>query len=529
MPTQSYRRSHGSAGTSRAGARACILGVREAAVTEKESLTGAATRGGVYVLVRRVIANVIRIATVAVLARELDAAEFGIAALAQIALSFLTVFGSGGIITYIVCDREPDWATRIHPAFWLNMTLATASCVIAAACTPLVVLFYGDPLIGWVLLVILADYFIDQAKMVPEGLLKRRLQFRVIAVRDTVRDLATAGLGIVMALSGWGVWSLVLPNLLAAPFDVLYTSLAARFRPRLALGTEWWPKIFRFTRSVIGEQFLTFIGNEADTAIVGKAMGNATVGVYNLAYQLANLIGKNVSAVVTMVSTPALATAFERQTGLGTPYRRMMRVLSLVSTPVLLGMFVLANELVLTVYGPKWLEAVPLLRIFIVFALVRAVTSPSGAIFNVVGRPELSMMIVVWYLVLYLPALIVTAYYGDVIAIALCVAVARFAVGLVSLYMSLALIDESRMRVTRELAGPLMAGLGMAIVCWLLNSALFDARMIAVARIVFVAIVGAAVYYILARLFARRALDESVALIREVMARRRQRNTSERR
>lgn len=496
-------------------------------MTEKESLTGAATRGGFYVLTRRLIANIVRIATVAVLARELDAAEFGIAALAQIALSFLTVFGSGGIITYIVCDREPDWEARVGPAFWLNMALALASCAIAGACTPLVMWFYGDPLVGWVLLVILADYLIDQLKMVPEALIKRRLQFRVLAARDTVRDFATAGLGIIMALSGFGVWSLVLPNLIAAPFDVLFTSLAARFRPRLPLGTESWPRIFGFTRSVIGEQFLTFIGNEADTAIVGKALGNATVGVYNLAYQLANLIGKNVSAVMTMVSMPALATARERATGLGPPYRRMMRVLSLVSTPVLLGMFVLANELVLTVYGPKWLDAVPLLRIFIVFALVRSVTSPSGAIFNVVGRPELSMMIVVWYLALYLPALVVTAYYGDVIAIALCVAAARFIVGLVSLYMSLDLIGESRMRVTRELGGPMLAGAGMAAACWALNTALFEARFAAILRILVVTGVGAVLYYVLARTFARRALDESIALIREVLLRRRRRTVPE--
>jgi O-antigen/teichoic acid export membrane protein len=357
--------------------------------------------------------------------------------------------------------------------------------------------------------------------MVPEALLKRRLQFRILAVRDTLRDFVTAGLGIVMAISGFGVWSLVLPNLIAAPFDVLFTWVIARFRPRLPLGTSSWSRIFRYTRSVIGEQFLTFIGNEADTAIVGKAMGSATVGVYNLAYQLANLIGKNVSAVMTMVSTPALATAFERKTGLGPPYRRMMRVLSLVSIPVLLGMFVLANELVLTVYGSKWLDAVPLLRIFIVFALVRSVTSPSGAIFNVVGRPELSMMIVVWYLALYLPALLVTAYYGDVIAIALCVAAARFLVGLVSLYMSLDLVGESWMRVTRELVQPLLAGLGMAAACWWLNTALFEARLAAVPRVLVVTAVGAALYFVLARLLARRALDESIALVREVLLRRR--------
>lgn len=492
---------------------------------EPESLTGAAARGGFYVLLRRVSANLLRIGAVAVLARKLGASEFGVVALAQMAVSLLTVFGSGGIITYIVCDREADWEDRVHPAFWLNVTMTTGSCVVALACLPLVLWFYGQPLVGQVLLVILADYFLDQLKMVPEALLQRRLQFRVLAIRDTVRDFLTAGLSVAMALADFGVWSLVVPGLVVVPLEVIFTAWAARFRPRLALGRAAWPRIFRFTRNVMGEQLLSFIGNEADTAIVGKVMGNATLGVYNLAYQLANLIGKNVSAVLTMVSTPALAAAFERKTGLGAPYRRMLRVLSLVSVPLLLGMFVLAHELVGLVYGAKWQAAVPLLRIFIVFTLVRSVTSPSGAIFNVAGRPELSMKIVLWFLVFYIPALVVTSQWG-VMALALCVCAARVIVGLVSLYMSLDLIEEGKARVTGELLRPLVAGIAMAGASAGVNLALTDAGWPVVARIVVVSAVGAACYFALIRVFARRYLDEAAAVVAGLRARRRRRQAA---
>ena len=495
-------------------------------MTATESLAGASARGGVYILIRRVAANVIRIAAVAVLARKLDRHEFGVVALAQIAVSLLTVFGTGGVITYIVCDREDDWPTRVSPAFWLNLALTTASCAVALAVLPLVLYIYDEPQLGQILLVVLATYFVTQLRLVPEALLQRRFRFRVLAMRDTVRDFATAGVAVAMALGGFGVWSLVVPNLLCAPLDVAFTAWQARFWPRRALGRALWGRIFRYTRSVIAEQLLSFVGNETDTAIVGKVMGSSVVGVYNLAYQLANLIGKNVSAVLTMVSTPALAAAFERKTGLGSPYRKMMRVLSLISTPLLLGMFVLADELIALLYGPRWSDAVPLLRIFIVSTLVRSVTSPSGAVFNVVGRPELSMKIALWFVVLYVPALVLFSRWG-LIAFALCVAASRFIVGLVSLYISLDLIAESKARVTGELVRPVIAGIAMAAVAWWLDRALERAGVPIPARLAACAVAGGAVYLACARVVARRAFDEAVALIKDLAARRKPRVADE--
>ena len=171
-------------------------------------------------------------------ARKLTPPEFGVVALAQMAVSLLTVFGSGGIITYIVCDRDADWEDRVHPAFWLNVTMATASCIFALVCLPLVQWLYHQPLIGQVLLVILADYFIDQLKMVPEALLQRQLKFRMLAIRDTARDFLTAGLAVAMAIG----WSRRVEPRIAEPTGRatrkahIHGSGQPGFSPRLVLG-----------------------------------------------------------------------------------------------------------------------------------------------------------------------------------------------------------------------------------------------------------------------------------------------------
>jgi O-antigen/teichoic acid export membrane protein len=484
-----------------------------------ESLSGASARGGVLLLLRKVWANLIRLAAVAVLARKLELAEFGAVTIAQLAVSLLTVFGAGGVGTYIVCDRDDDWQTRVHPAFWLHVVLTLGSCAVAFAALPLVVWIYGQPALGGLLAVIIVTHFVSQLRIVPEALLQRRLEFRVVAMRDGARDVVSAVLAVAMALVGFGAWSLVLPNLVIAPLEVAFTAWRARFWPARALGVAVWRRIFRYTRNVIGVQLLTAIGNETDTAVVGAAQGTAVVGGYNQAYQLANLVGKNVTSVVAWVSTPALAAAYERNAALGPPYRKMMRVLSLISTPILLGMFVLADELVALQYGDKWTGIAPLLRIFIASTLVRSVTSPTGALFSVVGRPEVSLRLAFAFVAVYVPWLLVCRSWS-VTAFAIGVAVARILIGLISLYWSLALIDERMLRVTGELVRPLVAGIAMALVAHGADQALIGAGLPIAARVPVVIAVGAAAYLAAIQVVARRAFAELLALVKELRGRR---------
>ncbi|HMG20974.1 MAG TPA: polysaccharide biosynthesis C-terminal domain-containing protein, partial [Kofleriaceae bacterium] len=152
--------------------------------------------------------------------------------------------------------------------------------------------------------------------------------------------------------------------------------------------------------------------------------------------------------------------------------------------------------------------------------------SPSGAVFNVVGRPELSMKIALWFVVLYVPALVLFSRWG-LIAFALCVAASRFIVGLVSLYISLDLIAESKARVTGELVRPVIAGIAMAAVAWWLDRALERAGVPIPARLAACAVAGGAVYLACARVVARRAFDEAVALIKDLAARRKPRVADE--
>ncbi len=327
-----------------------------------------------WMLLRRVAANLVRLAAVAVLARHLSPAEFGVVALAQVVLQFITLVGEGGIGTYVIYDAEVGREERAHAAFWLNLVLTVLQAALCLALLPLVGPLFDSAQVTGILAALVAVFFVRQLAIVPEALLQRDLRHPVLARRDIVVDLASAALSVVLVLAGAGVWSLVVPALVLEPLRLLVAVVTAQWRPRRPFHTAQWRRILRYTAPLMGSNVLIPVTNDGDTLLVGRLLGATTVGFYNVAWQLSNLVGRNVTTVVSSVTMPALALLRDDRDRLRAAYLRMVGFLSVVCLPLLVGMAVLAGDLVPTLYGPRWQPAVTLLRIFVVFTLVRSLT-----------------------------------------------------------------------------------------------------------------------------------------------------------
>jgi PST family polysaccharide transporter len=431
----------------------------------RESIGARAAKSSGYLLLRRVVGYVIRFAAVAVLARQLKVAEFGVVAIAATCINIMVMFGAAGINSWVIYDREEGWEQRAKSAWWLNAVLTTGQVAVAASLVPVVVGIYGEPQLGPVLVALIVTFFIEQMREVPDALLERHLDFRKVAGRDMANDLLTGIGGVVMALTGCGLWSLILPRLLLSPVFLLVTMRLAHWTPGWKLYRADWRRIFKYTIHLIGSSLLHVMSNDGDTVIVGKLLGKAAVGFYNTAYILANLLGRSVTAVVVQVSVPALAKIRESTGDLGPTCIRMYRMLAIATSPALMGMFAIADDLVLLVYGHKWIPVVPVLRLFIIFTLVRTVTSAAGAVFRVVGRTEVALISYLILTPMVYAGVFIGSHWG-VAGVALGVTIARVISGCISFSWSLSMVGASVASGFKALVPSTVASLVMAALVW---------------------------------------------------------------
>ena len=418
-----------------------------------------------WLFTRRLSANVIRLVAVAILARQLAPAEFGLAALAGVLVQFVTLVGEGGTGTYVIYDRAEGRGRRVQAAFWLNLAISMLQCGLCLAAIPFATRLFPHPQLGAVLAALVAVFFVRQLAVVPDALVQRDLRHPLLAKRDMVLDLAGAALSVLLAVQGAGVWSLVVPSLALQPVSLVVALRAARWRPALPMETGQWRRVLRYTAPLMGSRVLSLVTNDGDTLLVGRLLGTTVLGFYSMAWQLANLVGRNITAVVWSVTMPALARVRDDAERLRSAYLRMIGFLGIVCLPLLAGMAALAEELVRAVYGEGWEPAVTLLRIFVLFTLVRSLTSPSSMVYNVMGRPDIGFKFTLAFTPVYVAAILVGSRWGAA-GIAGAVSMVRTGGALVDLHLAARLIDLPLRRVAAVLQGAAGLSVLLAALAW---------------------------------------------------------------
>jgi O-antigen/teichoic acid export membrane protein len=483
---------------------------------ESADLTNRSAQNAAWLLGRQFTINLIRIVTIAVLARHLAPAAFGIVALASVLLNFIVLIAEGGIGAYVIYYREEDWKDEAKAAFWFNFGFTVVQVGICLAVSPFLSEVFDHADVTGVFLALIVVFFVNQAAVIPEALIQRDLRMDFIAKRDSLAQAAGAALSILLAIRGWGVWSLVLPRLVIDPMRLIAVLWMARWVPGWRPFLGRWRHILRYTAPLMGTNLLRLISNDGDTLVVGRFVGSQGLGYYNLAWQLSNLVGRNVTATVTTVAMPAFSLIKGEPVRLQQAYLRMLRLLGAIAFPLLIALFVLAPDVVLLVYGPGWGPVVDLLRIFIVFTLVRSVTSPTGTIFNALGRPDLGLRVTVVFVPFYIVAILVGAEYGA-LGVATGVAVVRVTAAFIGLHYADDLIGVKDRQPLLAMFPAFAAAAGMGVVLWAIELLPVIGDLGELGTVVVNAPLGALIYLATIIAFDPASYREIVRVVRAVI------------
>lgn len=308
--------------------------------------------------------------TYAALARLLGPETFGLVALASVYLALVQIFVKQGFWTAIV-QRDVLDQEHLDAAFWINLGLSTAMCVLTVVLAPLIARLFRAPelsgVLGWLSLL----FVIFALSSVPSALLTRDLAFRTLAVRTVLATALGGVVGVAMAFAGWGVWSLVGQQLASAVGGTLSLWLATGWRPRLRFSNKHARDLYGFSVGVLGNEVLWFLSQRSDQTVVGYEFGAIGLGPYSLASKIVQLIVESLSGPFEAVALPALSRLQSEPHKMKGAFYGFVEVGALVSVPALTGLFILAPQLVLLAFGSQWTSAVPIVRILAVYAEVR--------------------------------------------------------------------------------------------------------------------------------------------------------------
>lgn len=291
----------------------------------------------------------------AILARLLNPAEFGLLTIAHLFILFSRLVVLDALAMPVIRAKEPDDGAY-SALFWR----CTAAGLLLCACMflsagPVSALFSAPSLAPVLQGMSLSILFFGMVRSY-EARLVRQMQFKQLAIRSTVSVMLGGVLGIALAYRGWGAMSLVVQQVMAAGLALLLVVLQSGWLPSLA----WRARPSRYwhdVRQVSVSGILSFANSNGDSLLVSIFLGPYATGLYNLAKRLTSAVYLVITASLLRVSLPVFAAASGKPEQLRQAYLQLLAMMLFLMLPMLLFQAALAEPLVATVFGQKWLPA----------------------------------------------------------------------------------------------------------------------------------------------------------------------------
>lgn len=424
--------------------------------------------GAGWGLFKIISVQLINFTAIAILSRVLDISDFGLVALANSALIFFNIFSTQGINQFLIYDNSNQYYEKVNAAFWLNLFISSSLVIIAILMIPCINIFLNEPLLGDILLVLFLRLPFDVISKLPDAILHKNLRFKEIEVRDTVLQFAAASGSVFMALYGFGVWSLIIPTIIAVPIKIIISFSLITWRPKFKLFYFHWKEIINYSKHIIGSSLANYTLTQGDTIMVGSMFGPGSLGVYNLAWQSSNLFSRTVVKLINKIAFPSFS-AFKGDVNLiKINLNKVLFSISILSFPTLMWMIVSAEYIILTIYGDKWVDAILPFQILLIYAIRYSVGAPIGSVFKSLGRPDLNLKLGLFIIPFYLFGIWIGSFY-DIIGVALAVTFVRTAFGLVSFWIVGNLLNTSFFLIIKQLKTPFISSLIMSLSCLLFN------------------------------------------------------------
>ena len=337
----------------------------------------------------QILGQIVSWGSTLVILRILDPSDYGLFAMTQVVLAFLA-FMNGYFFASSLIQADSVDKHQIRQAFGILLLINVALALLQQLIAPIAADYYNQPmveqLLRWQSLIYLATPFL----VIPEVVLSRDLEFKRPALVNLLSSFVGAGVGLAAALSGWGVWTLVI-----APIAVFWSRAIA-----LTVLTKMyiWPSFdFRGTGHMVkfGSTLLIAHGfwivqSQADIFIAGRVLSTHELGLYAEALFLAQVFAARFVPPLNEVAFPAYSRLQDDPSAFSYSFLKAARLVMLIAFPLYIGMAVTAGPLVATVLGQKWLGMTPFIVIFAMAMPLMTLQILFSPAINAIGKPRIS-------------------------------------------------------------------------------------------------------------------------------------------
>lgn len=345
------------------------------------------------------------------LARILVPEEFGLIGMISIFMGIGTVLFDGGMTSSLIRSdnlEESDYST----VFVFNLLVSVGVYFIIFMCAPLIADFYHQPILTNVTRVYSLSFVFSAFGSVQNTILTKSMNFKKQALLTIPALVAGSIIALIMAIKGYGVWSLVGMTLVNTFVLSCVLWITSSWKPRLLFSKDKFKIHFNYGYKLTLSGVLDIVFTNIYQIVIGRFFSASVVGYYTRANQLMMMPIGNVSTALNKVAFPLFAELQNEEERLRSAYKRIMLLVIFIVNPTIILMLVLAEPLTVFLFTEKWLPMVPILKIICLSGLLYPLHLYNLLILQVKGRSDLFLKLEVIKKVLLTIVIFVSFYHG---------------------------------------------------------------------------------------------------------------------
>ena len=381
------------------------------------SLKKQALRGVKWTSASSIIVAVIQLVQLSILAHYLEASDFGLMAIVAMIIGFSSLFLGLGVSASII-HKQDITHVQLSSLYWLNVISGLVLFAIVYAIAPLVAAFYHETELTPITRILAVNFVISSVSSQYGLLLQKALKFNVIAKIGIVSVLAGFVTAVSLVVQGYGVYTLVYASLMSALVAAAMNIYIGMKTHRLSLVFEYKEitSMISFGMFQMGERGINYFNSQFDVLLIGKLLGVEALGIYTVAKNLAMRPAQIINPIVTKVTFPVMAKAEGDTVQFKNIYLKTINYLSSINFPIYILMAILAEPIILILFGERWHDSIIILQILSIYGAIRSTGNPIGSLQLAKGRADLGFY---WNLGLlfFIPLFIYVGSHWDIVGI----------------------------------------------------------------------------------------------------------------
>jgi O-antigen/teichoic acid export membrane protein len=431
---------------------------------EPEPLSRRVVRGGLWIITLRIINRGLGFIRTIILARLLAPEDFGLLGIALLSLSTLETFSQTGLQPALI-QKKANIEPYLDTAWTVSVIRGTVLFWILFFSAPLIAKFFNSHEAILIIRVIALFALFSGLRNIGVIFFRKELEFNKQFYYEFSATCANLIVAITLAFVLRNVWALVWGGLAANLTRLFMSYLLHAYRPKLRFQKEKFQELFGFGKWVLASSLLVFLVTQGDDIFVGKVLGVAALGLYQIAYTLSNLPATEITHVISQVTFPAYSKLQDQPAKLSEAYIKVLQVTTFLSIPLTVGIIVLAPQFIQILLGEKWLPAAPAVQVLALAGLLRSIAASSGYLFYALGKVKIDTFLQILRLTVLAILIYPLAIKFQLLGVSIAVVASIFVSNIGFTFMALKLTRCGLIQLLKIILIPLLnAALAAAIV-----------------------------------------------------------------